>query len=150
MKINIKLVDFQKEYDIQQELSINEEDLNKELAEQPGRYAFFATLFSLAEKDYNLAELEMSQIESNLDADIRERALEDKEKLTEGKILNRVHSNPKWAAAEEKIIGCRRMRGIIRGIKEGFSQRKDCLVSIASNKRVERDAVLQIKRQEAK
>ena len=73
MKINIKLVDFQKEYDIQQELSINEEDLNKELAEQPGRYAFFATLFSLAEKDYNLAELEMSQIESNLDADIRER-----------------------------------------------------------------------------
>ena len=150
MKVNIKTSDFQKEYDIQQELSIDEENLNQELAEQPGKYAFFAALFALAEKDYHFAELELSQIESMIDAEIRSKAVEDKEKLTEGKILNKIHSDPRWVAAELKIIEHGRMRGMIRGLKEGFAQRKDCLVSIASNKRTERDADMRFKRQEEK
>jgi len=132
--------------DYQKELKCSEETINDDLKDQPSFFAWYAVLSEIAQAEMAEAKTTLELAEASLDEQIR---VDGKDaKLTETMIKNRIRLDPTYQAAQENFATTRKNVGILGAIKESFYHRKDVLISLASNMRVQADPSIYIKKQE--
>lgn len=136
------------EPDYMAELEVARETINKNLTEQPGYFAFYAVLSELCEREYRSAKLELELTEAELDSQIREEFREKKERITEAQIVTEIHLQEAYLKAVMKVNEWRKNAGVVKAVREAFAQRKDMLITLASNMRMERDTDVFVKKQE--
>ena len=125
-------------YEIKKELSIDRTKINLELAEQPGKFAYWAAFLSAAEEQLSdkMLQLEISSAEKKM----KKRKDWDFDLKKDGKYSNdalewSLQTDEELVALKEEIIHLKKTKDIVKGVRDSFSHRKDCLVSIATNMR---------------
>lgn len=116
-------------------------DLNREMADQPGRYAWYGALHEQALYRQKKAKYLVHCKQEDLDKLIRERSArtrkdEDK-KLTEGAIKAEINRDPEMREAFKKYMAASREAGLLKVLREAFDQRASMLQSIGANRRAE-------------
>jgi len=141
-KVSVKIGGREYTFDVAKELAIDINDLNKELSEQPGKYAFWSALSTALEDEYARLKLIVQSKKAEKYKQIKQKLLDENKKVTEAQLENELASDPEILQLEQLIIEKERDRNIVRAVRDAFVQRKDSLVTIALNMRVEKDAEL--------
>jgi hypothetical protein len=141
-RVTVKIGGREYTFDIAKELAIDIHDLNKELSEQPGKYAFWSALSTALEDEYARLKLIVQSKKAERYKQIKQKLLDENKKVTEAQLENELASDPEILQLEQLIIEKERDKNIVRAIRDAFVQRKDSLVTIALNMRVEKDAEL--------
>jgi energy-converting hydrogenase A subunit M len=132
--------------DYRKELKCSEETINDDLKDQPSFFAWYAVLSEVAQAEMAEAKTTLEMAEAVLDERIRKESAGDK--VTETMVKNRIRLDPTFQGAQENFATARKNVGILGAIKESFYHRKDVLISLASNMRVQADPSIYIKKQE--
>lgn len=123
--------------DLKKEANINRVKLNTELSEQPGRYAWVATLAELARLQKDEAEADVKKTAAELDMYYRSHGIEGLEKVTETAIGHAIQVDEDYRKILNKAFIARRDYGLLIAAREVLSQRKDMLMSLSANQRLE-------------
>lgn len=132
--------------DYRKELRCSEETINDDLKDQPSYFAWYAVLSEIAQAELAEAKTTLELAEASLDEQIRTEGKDGK--MTETMVKNRIRLDPTYQAAQDNYSILRKNVGILGAIKESFYHRKDVLISLASNMRVQADPSIYIKKQE--
>ncbi len=138
----------EREFDIPllEQLEINMADINTELAEQPGKYAYWAALSIASEQEYNEIELALKKLRAEKYKLLKEQAIDDKKsKITEAYLEHALILDDEVYNLTKKLIEKEKEMNLLKAIRNAFEQRKDSLIAISSNIRIERDAELRFK-----
>lgn len=133
----------------EEELKMSEETINEDVTDQPSRYAFYAVLEEVADKDLADAKMVLDVTVATLDSEYRAKAVKENSKLTETQLLNQIKLDDKFLSATAAVNEARKNVGILRAYKEAFAQRKDMLITLASNMRIQSDPEIFLKKKEA-
>lgn len=132
------------------DLKIDVANLNEELMKQPALFSRWGVLAVEARAERDKLEENLKVVDAQLDAEFRQEAVEAGEKITEKKLFSKILLDCRHAEAMESCLDARSTADVIQvGAREAFSQRKDCLISLAANLREEHDADLFIKEKKA-
>jgi len=124
----------------EQELKIAEETINRNLTEQPGRYAFYAMLEEMAEELMNKAKLTLDMVTAEADASVRDKLTKAGGKFTETVVSSAVVLDPARLAAIAEYNQMKANVGKLHAIRDAFNQRKDCLIALGLNMRDQRNS----------
>lgn len=147
LKFTVKL-DKTHTLDLDKDLGIDRTGINDVLGEQPALFAWYATLHELAKNKSNRLKSEMEVFRAVLDLTIRKRGGDIK--LTEASISALIVSDPDYIEKDNIYTEAKKDEGMLMVAKQAFEQRKDMLVSIASNMRSEIDSELKINKEAVK
>ena len=129
-----------------QQLKIDLGNLNDELMKQPGRFSRWAVLAVEARAERDNMEESLKVVDAQLDAEFRKEAVEAGDKITEKKLFSKILLDSRHTQAMDNCLEARKDADILQvGAREAFSQRKDCLISLAANLREEYDSDLHMK-----
>ena len=126
------------------DLGIDRAGINDELANQPAKFAWYATLYEMARNKSNLLKQKIDEFAAKLDQSIRAANAAAGAKTTEGGISAMIASDETMAKLQRQYLDSKKEEGLLYVAKEAFEQRKDMLISIASNMRQEWDTDLKI------
>lgn len=135
-KISIVYGDEKIQFNLWDELKISEENLERELKNQPSYYAFILSLHKKLLTEFELAKVEKKRMYGHL-------FLLAKEDTVNGRPLNdemckaSVESNKRYIKACQKCIKIKNDADILFSAVKGFEQRKDNLQTLSANKRKE-------------
>ncbi len=136
--------------DFEHDLKIDTANLNDELMRQPALFSRWAVLAVEARAERDSLEEKMKVTDAQLDAEFRQEAIEIGDKITEKKLFSKILLDPRHTLAMNDCLEARKAADILQvGAREAFSQRKDCLISLAANLREEHDSDLHIKEKKA-
>ncbi len=115
--------------EIEQDLTIDKENLDFECIDQPQRFMKWSKKFADAVRERDLAKRQCSVIRSQINADIRVRPAEYgiDSKVTEGAITATLEMVEDVVNAEKAVIDSQYDVNIYSGAKEAFDQRKSML-----------------------
>ncbi len=122
---------------LKEDLSIKIENLNEDIARQPGLFAYYHEQLRQAEEAYKHAKLRAEIYEAALDRQVRDQALARSEKITETIVEKRIRAVPGWADHQKEIITAEAAMNQLKGVVEAMRQKKDMLVTVAANARAE-------------
>jgi hypothetical protein len=138
-----------KEFDLEEELAIDDTNVNKEVMEQPARFAWVASLHEWA-KDFSAQmKLELQELQSELDLKIREEAVAQGLKITEALVLNSINGMDEFKQKQRELADAQRKERLLSVARESFVQRKDMLISLCANRRVEMDSEIMTLKEKA-
>lgn len=113
---------------LQEELTVDEAGINDQLANQPALFAFYAVLYAQAKQ-------EIEKYEALYISTLREHYSDKGVKISETRLKAELALDESYNTLKEKEL-------VLKEVKEAFQQRKDMLISLASNLRAEGDAWL--------
>ena len=157
LQLEIKLDNELRKLDIEADLSVTP-DINKELTEQPTKFATYCALSEFAHKRLNEIDSDLdltySQLYKSITTDDKvdedEKKPVKKEKLTETAIKNMIIQKKAYQAILKQKIEMEYIYNILKGAKQAFEQRCQMLIQIGSNSRKElENSVMTIKKQMA-
>ena len=108
-------------------LKIDEDALDQCLVEQADYYYQVAKLAIDAGGERDTLELQLKELKAELDADIRQQAIRNEEKLTETQLTNRITVLPRVKDLQRKCLEARRKADSLSVLKEGYQQRSYAL-----------------------
>lgn len=117
------------------DLQINEANLNKALSEQPGKFAYVATLAAEARAEREEAEHFLEIVRAEVDAVIRSGFDDTKKKPTEESIKKLVEISSEVKNSISDMSAWRKAELMLTAIMQAYSHRKDCAVALAANLR---------------
>ena len=125
-----------------EELKITPGNLDQELMEHAGKYAWWGVLCALAEEKAEKVERTLAAYRAELDVAIRRNTYEDlptglPPKITETTIASIIETDEAYIQLKDQAVEAKRERNVLRVARAAFEQRKDMLQSYASNRRVE-------------
>lgn len=129
------------------DLGIDRAKINDELAEQPSKYAWYATLYEMARNKANICKSQIDTYQAELDRYYREEAAKAGTKITEAGIKAKIDSNDRMNELIDNFNDALKEQGLLFVAVNAFVQRKDMLISIASNMRQEWDSDLRINKE---
>jgi len=138
LQVVIKL-DKAKKYvaDLEDALSINPEKINDELARQPTLYAHWGMLHVMATGRKDAYKRKMDEKAAQVSLEFR-RANQGK-RVTEKEIENELLINRDYGPAQDDYYSAKTDEDALKVAREAFHQRKDMLVTLATNLRRELD-----------
>lgn|GEM_PF-2906364 len=143
VNVVIKYGDREYAFNMYDELSIAVEDaeINDQLASQPGRYAYWSAMYHAAKEEAAIREAELKVAIANLDGELRENwdKLFPEVRRTEDAIAKKIEIDPQIIKKVGEVIEAKKKMGYMETMKEAFAQRKDALISLATNIRSQRD-----------
>lgn len=155
-----------KEYDLKydEEVKIAEETINENLADQPSYFAWYAVLQKMAEdvvtdvkKELAKARLDLEMTEAVLDTQLRKELPKKVDKVTETVIMSHMKVHKDWVevrtAVDDATHALNKANndvGVLRAIKDGFLQRMNSMISLASNMRIQADPEIFIRKEQYK
>jgi hypothetical protein len=113
--------------ELREALIIDDDDLDKCLVEQPSLFYSAAEASSLADSKRDTVKLELKELKAQLDQDIRRKAIEDEEKLSETQLTNRIITLPVVKALERKLLALSKEAADCSALKESYEQRSYAL-----------------------
>jgi len=162
-KIKVIIGGEEQELDYINELESSFETVNEDLAKQPSLYAYYATLYEMAEAEFDDAERIFNEVkedtkigmeicEAQLDANFRKTM----SSFTEPKIKNAIKTSDIYIRTRSELIGKKREAeiamlnakknaGLLKAIRNSFAQRKDTVVAKSANWRAQMQTDLVIK-----
>lgn len=145
LKFTIK-IDDKREYklDLAEMLKIDEANLDQQLADQPSQYVWCGTLSALSRGKRRRMEMDLEIKEAKFAQELREHAASSGEKFTEKSIADQLVMNKGLIADRRALIEAEEQESICDAAKEAFRHRKDCLVTIAADKRAASDTALRV------
>jgi hypothetical protein len=130
---------------LRDQLSIDKDDLDTSLIEQPDLYYHVAECFSEAVADRDSAKLDLEQALAGLDEQLRQEAAAREEKVTEVLIQRRLATHPRIQELERSSLRLRAEVDKWQALKEAYQQRSfmlrelvQMLISRLSNVGLER------------
>jgi len=125
------------------DLACAEETINEDLMNQPSLYTWVSVLREEADAEYQEKKMSLELLEAELDSKYRDKL----EKPTENKIAQAIIRDDNHTGMKGELIQARRAVGILKAWEEGFRQRKEVLISLASNFRAQMDIDLHINKE---
>ena len=153
LKVDIKVNGKTRNFDFNKELAINHEnpsEFNREMAQQPAKYAWMGILYSLAVKQHGDAKSALKTKYAQLDKKHRKRREEEGVKITESLIEADIERDKEYTDSVVKVLEAELNMNIMRVATDAFEQRKDMLISIGSNLRHEMNQDINIKKAEVR
>ena len=126
------------------DLNVDRAGINDALANQPSLFAWYATLYEMARNNSLILDSQIKSYKAELDQYYRMEAVKENLKITEGAINAKTDSNENLLKLIDEYHASKRQEGMLYVAKAAFEQRKDMLISIASNMRQEWDTELKI------
>lgn len=128
--------------DVDAELSVDRGNLGQEFGEQAGKYAFYATAYAAAQMAVERADLHLSIAESQAANRLRMTPTETDAKgkckvPSEAFIKAELPRQQEVIEAKEELIKARMQESMLRSIKEAMQHRRDMLIQIGYDTRVE-------------
>lgn len=124
--------------DLNEELSISEARINKELHEQPTHYAYLSMLLVKMKKELTKSQVDLDKIRSELFIEYK-RSVDPETGRTYSNDLAEANVllEEDYIAAQEKVIIREEQFGIVKAAVDAFNQRKDLIQSLSANLRKE-------------
>lgn len=134
------------------DLEINPDDIKEAYMEQPGKFAYWATVAIQAKYAYERKKQEVGRqdeylrktLYGELDKQTRLKMELDGEKITEARVSNNILTHPKYLSEQEKLyhlqdelLECQERYIQLDMAKEAMNQRKDMLISLGAQLRLE-------------
>ena len=150
LTFNIKIGKRKYTCKLDKELGIDRSDMNLEMSRQPAHYAWYASLTALA-RDFHVSLVnDRRTLYANLDSKYRDVYDDRGLKITEKAIENGVLRDSEYVEFSVKVSDAKLNLDLLQAAMDSFQQRKDMLISISSNMRVERDLNLVTLKEDAR
>lgn len=115
-------------------------DLDRALETQAASFLYVAELAVQADTEFERIRDYLGQLTAKVDGDIREKALSEGRKLTEGGISGEIDRNADIIKTKVALLNLRRNRDILKALKESWYMRKDCLIQRCIKERAEMES----------
>jgi hypothetical protein len=125
------------EFSTLNDLSIDRDDLDTELAHQASTYGWFRVLYERAKGIKATAEAELAELEGEVADSIRLTGEGDKKALTETAIKQRVRADLRVKKMTRAVASMEQNERFLYAIVSAFEQRKDMLISLARSRATE-------------
>jgi hypothetical protein len=118
------------------DLGIDRTNLEEEFVQHSERYAYYATLFEMADDRADRLKEELELTAANLDHEKREKAkaiqLQDpKFKMTETMFENEVKMDKRYQAKQQEYADARHLSKLLKAAPMAFAHRRDMLLELA-------------------
>jgi len=138
-KIEIVVGDERHSFSTAEEMLIDRDDLDTELAQQAAHFGWFSVLRDSARMSRLRAEAAMDEKENELFLKYSETAAGEK-KLTVDAIKARVRTDPEYVEAIERYHDSDYTERLLGSFVDALSQRKDMIVALARSRHLEMSA----------
>jgi hypothetical protein len=132
--------------DLMRELHVDKSQLGRELLRQPGKFAFWSSLYSEVSSKADLLEIQLEEKFGELAKHYYKKYSGKKIKATDLKHL--IIGNSEYQKLRRRLWKWRKSERFLKGAVRAFEQRKDVLQSHAANERKERDAEPKVRKHE--
>lgn len=122
---------------LDKDLTLSESNLTEHFIEQAGLFAYYAKAAALAQHQCDKAKLNLELVTSTLDSAIRTELTEEKVKITEALIDNKIKVTSEYAEAQECYLNAKLVVALCKAAVDSMSQRKDMLVQVGAYSREE-------------
>jgi len=136
LKLNGKLY----EADLKEEVQIDEDDINTEVLQQPGKSAWWNTLHTLIQDKAGKLKRQLERKKAEIAINIRTKQYErltSTLKITEKAIDELITSDEEYIELEEKYYKVIKQVNLLKDARIAFDQRVGMLQTYSSNKRDE-------------
>lgn len=132
-------IDDKRQYklDLGHMLEIHEPKLNEHFKTHSSQYAWVATLAALTAAKVRTLKNDLDHEEAQFGQQLREAAASSGEKITEKAIADQVLLSKRFLQLRRDLIRAEEQVGVCVAAQTAFSQRKDCLLALASNLRAQ-------------
>lgn len=132
--LNIRVILSDKEIydkDLDADLSIDKNNIEKELMSQAGKFAWWSTLAELSRDKVNRSKKDLEVFEAQACQAIRAEKSKLGEKITEGGIGELMRLLPEWQQKKDFLLEAQKQAGVLDSAREAFMQRQFMLRSLA-------------------
>lgn len=152
LDVSIKLGGKTRPIDLAKELaiSLDPNDLNDQMAQQPAMYAWVGVCRALAAEHYDKCKTSVETIKAQKSKHYRLQRDKKNLKNTEKAVEADVSVDSDYLEAVEAMHEAKKNRDVLSAALDAFEQRKDMLQSIGSNLRNESKTTLQTMKEQAK
>lgn len=134
-----------KKLDLMRELHVDRHDIGRELLKQPGKYAWWASVYSQVESKVEVLEGRLEE----LFGELAKKHLKKNSKLKAGEIKHQIITDPEYQKLRQRLWRWRSSERILKHAVKSFEQRLHALQSYAADQRKERDAEPRVRRNTA-
>lgn len=133
----LQLKEFINVKQLSEDVAFNPANLDKDISEHASKFVYYANQSRLARRQYETMKAAFEILEARLD-NIHRTALKADGKATEAQIRSAVISDPRWWAANKRLIDSRAIHELANSAGEAFSHRRDMLVQVNKDLHEER------------
>lgn len=152
LNITVKTKTSENTVDLGEDLKINISDINQDFCEQPAKFAWWATVAAQAQSLVDRKRLDVDRqddyirktLVGELDTEVRNEMEMNGEKATEAKVSSRIYSHDKYQAEvnklymwREELLELQLQAARLNAAKDAMVQRKDALISLGAQLRLE-------------
>lgn len=123
-------------HQINEDLAINDDDLEREFQRQASKFAYYGALYARASKKHAREKLKLKELEATLSRDYRNfmKENEPKTRITESMVTTFMVTTDDWKEQSGKVIQAAHEEDLLGVAKEGFRQRAQMLIQLAKLK----------------
>ena len=135
---------------IEEDVRINPADLEFEFESHPEKYAWWAFLAEHAKADVEMLKNQIAILYAQLDFAVRDKARQEEEaakeskrkpiKYTEKMVESEVITNAEYRETQTQLLQAKKMAGLAAAGRAAMDHRRDMLLQIGANYRVEGQA----------
>ena len=125
---------------LSERLKVDRNNLTQELSEQPALFAYFASLEQDARDRYNRTKLDLELYEAQQDVKIRYVMTQQRpagQWIMDKEVDRRIKIDPRWLQLYEAFLDASKDWGMLQAARQAFEQRKDVLVTLTHQARIE-------------
>lgn len=130
---------------LKRDVNFDVADLDTAICQHAGLFVHYSDLSRRARQQWEKMKVTVEVLESRLYAIHKEAMVAAGVKPTEAAVAAAVNSDPRWHAAKMKVIDAQAISNFAGDAREAFSQRKDMLVQVSVDRRVEQQGELRIR-----
>jgi hypothetical protein len=117
------------EFNLHEELKVNEPNLLQEMLQQPSKYIYWSSLLEKLKYFQEATELELELETARLEPEARTKLKEDTPKPTKDQVEAYIKRQPSYQAQRKSLQHFEYIVGRVARIVKAFEQRKDMLQS---------------------
>jgi hypothetical protein len=140
----LQLREFVSAPQLKRDVAFELHDLDNAIRMQAGLYVHYADLARQARRQHDRMKVTAEVMESRLYATHREAVITAGGKPTKDQVEALVRTDPRWYAAQQKVIDAKAIMDLAVDSREALHQRKDMLVQVSVDRRREREGELRI------
>lgn len=127
------------------DLQISKGTIDSDLEKHSALFAYWGEICAELDREKESLDSQYKQGRASADCEIRRNAEESKSKLTEERVKNLVEVDPLCVELKKKLETATYQTQLAHAIKDAFWHRKDCIVTLAANMRMEAEIIGHLK-----
>lgn len=117
------------EYNLREELAVNEDNLLREMLQQPSKYIYWSSILEKLKLFQESKELALETTMARLDGEARDHIKQNNNKPTKDMVEAYIKSQPEYERAMNELNYYNYIVGRVNRIVKAYEQRKDMLQS---------------------